>query len=249
MMALNVWRGYGDRSCVNVFRCAHAQTVEETSLATVASTGAIIKGKGIATYIVSLETGLMDTKSAAWTSALVMNTSQTTRQHYIEVELGWFFGTSCSLLLAICLAFIFCSSKRPPALIFTLYRIVLQYSVVEVELSANGGVQREILLGGYRILRKLWMFHLYCLAMIYIVANWFLIMFFDTFLYRKSSTCNDLDVRDDAYLCFNVERSIKTPPIDCTDPRVRDNDDIYVIFVTLNILIFLLLYLLHSVLH
>ena len=54
-------------------------------------------------------------------------------------------------------------------------------------------------------------------------------MFFDTAFYRKTTTCNDVNTRQDAFLCFDVSESIKDGPIDCTDPVNKDDPDVYVI--------------------
>jgi hypothetical protein len=55
--------------------------------------------------------------------------------------------------------------------------------------------------------------------MLAVVLNWFLMMFVDTAIYRKSTTCNDLNIKNGDYMCFDVEESIIRGPIDCEDSK------------------------------
>ena len=117
-----------------------------------------------------------------------------------------------------------------PFLLYSLYRLVFRHSVEEVTLPGPGNTtRREYLFGGYRIPKNPHLLHAYYLAMLVTVANWFFVMFFDTAFYRKTTTCNDLNVRRDAYLCFDVSQSILAGPVNCTDPTIRDDLDIYVL--------------------
>ena len=117
-----------------------------------------------------------------------------------------------------------------PFLLYSLYRLVFRHSVEEVTLPGPGNTtRREYLFGGYRIPKNPHLLHAYYLAMLVTVANWFFVMFFDTAFYRKTTTCNDLNVRRDAYLCFDVSKSILAGPVNCTDPTIRDDLDIYVL--------------------
>ena len=117
-----------------------------------------------------------------------------------------------------------------PFLLYSLYRLVFRHSVEEVILPGPGmTTRREYLFGGYRIPKNPHLLHAYYLAMLVTVANWFFVMFFDTAFYRKTTTCNDLNVRRDAYLCFDVSQSILAGPVNCTDPTIRDDLDIYVL--------------------
>lgn len=130
--------------------------------------------------------------------------------------------TSCSMKLHSLL-------DGVPNLLFSVYRIVFRQSVEEVTILGPGTTRREYLFGGYGIPRRPWWLHAYFLAMLLIVANWFFVMFFDTAFYRKTTTCNDLNVRRDAYLCFDISKPITAGPTNCTDPEIRDNLDIYVL--------------------
>ena len=117
-----------------------------------------------------------------------------------------------------------------PFLLYSLYRLVFRHSVEEVTLPGPGNTtRREYLFGGYRIPKNPHLLHAYYLAMLVTVANWFFVMFFDTAFYRKTTTCNDLNVRRDAYLCFDVSQSILAGPVNCIDPTIRDDLDIYVL--------------------
>lgn len=117
-----------------------------------------------------------------------------------------------------------------PFMLFSVYRIVFRQSVEEVTLPGPGkSTRREFLFGGYGIPKRPWRVHAYYLAMLMVVANWFFVMFFDSAFYRKSTTCNDLNVRRDAYLCFDISKSILAGPTNCTDPAIRDDLDIYVL--------------------
>jgi hypothetical protein len=117
-----------------------------------------------------------------------------------------------------------------PFRLFSFYRIVFRHSVEEVTLPGPGtSTRREFLLGGYGVPKRPFMVHAYFLTMVLLVANWFLVMFFDTAFYRKTTTCNDLNTRRDAYLCFDVSKSILAGPTNCTDPVIKDDLDIYVL--------------------
>ena len=117
-----------------------------------------------------------------------------------------------------------------------VYLFVFCHSVKEVAFpvpSPKGEhVMRQLqgyLFGGYRCPKKpIWM-HTYFLTMLLIVAMWFSLIFWDTFLYRKTTTCNDIDVRNDAYLCFDINKSFSAGAVTCTDPAVMNNPNIYVI--------------------
>ena len=120
--------------------------------------------------------------------------------------------------------------ERIPNMLFSVYRIVFRQSVEQVTIvGPEGTTRREYLFGGYGIPRRPWRLHAYYLAMLLIVANWFFVMFFDTAFYRKTTTCNDLNVRRDAYLCFDISKSITAGPTNCTDPAIRDDLDIHVL--------------------
>ena len=118
-----------------------------------------------------------------------------------------------------------------PVWLLSLYRIVFTQSVEEVAPSGPGTcrTRRELVLGGYGVPKRPYMLHVYFLTMVLVVANWFFVMFFDTAFYRKSTTCNDLNTRRDAYLCFDVSKSILAGPTNCTDPAIKDDLDIYVL--------------------
>ena len=115
-------------------------------------------------------------------------------------------------------------------MLYSVYHIVFRYSVEQVTIvGPEGTTRREYLFGGYGNPRTPWKLHAYYLAMLLIVANWFFVMFFDTAIYRKTTTCNDLNVRRDAYLCFDISKPITAGPTNCTDPAIRDDLDIYVL--------------------
>ena len=116
-----------------------------------------------------------------------------------------------------------------PSMLCSVYRIVFRQSVEQVTILGPGATRREYLFGGYGVPRRPWKLHAYYLAMLLIVANWFFVMFFDTAFYRKSTTCNDLNVRRDAFLCFDISKSVTAGPTNCTDPAIRDDLDIYVL--------------------
>lgn len=58
--------------------------------------------------------------------------------------------------------------------------------------------------------------------MIFVAINCFFIMFVDNFLYRKSTTCNDLNVRNDDYSCFDVKDPLPSFPGNCSDPVIKN---------------------------
>ena len=119
---------------------------------------------------------------------------------------------------------------KVPSMLFSLYSIVFRHSVEEVTVPGPGNTaRREFLFGGYRIPKRPWLLHIYFLAMSLVIFNWFLLMFCDTAFYRKTATCNDLNVRRDAYLCFDVNQPITAGPIDCTDLAILDDPDVHVL--------------------
>ena len=59
------------------------------------------------------------------------------------------------------------------------------------------------------------MLHIYFLLIIFAVFNLGAAMFVDNFFYRKTTTCNDLNVRNDAYQCFNAEDPLESDPVEC----------------------------------
>lgn len=146
-------------------------------------------------------------------------------------------GTCCTRVKGVCETA--CSTKlcnklaeESPSFLLSLYRIVFHYSVEEIHLSEQGleaTTRREYLFSGYRIPRQPWMLHIYYLAMLLVVFNWFVIMLIDTAFYRKTTTCNDLNVRRNAYLCFDVSKPTSAGPIDCTKQEIKDDLDIHVL--------------------
>ena len=115
-----------------------------------------------------------------------------------------------------------------------VYHFVFRHSVEEVAFpvpSPKGEhvIMRGYLFGGYRCPKKPFWMHAYFLTMLLIVAMWFSLIFCDTFLYRKTTTCNDIDVRNDAYLCFDIDKPISAGAVICNDPAVINNPNIYVI--------------------
>lgn len=89
--------------------------------------------------------------------------------------------------------------------------------------------RRFFLFGGYRKPIKLRMVHVYFLTMMLLAICWFSVMFIDTGIYRKTTTCNDINVERDAYLCFdvNVNNYLHAEPVDCT--KVIDDLDVHVL--------------------
>ena len=121
-------------------------------------------------------------------------------------------------------------TKYLPSLLLSLYHIVFRNSIEEVTVhGSSSGIRREYLFGGFEIPRKPFWLHVYFLSMFLIVLNWFLIMLIDTAIYRKTTTCNDLNVRRNAYLCFNVDTPVTHGPVDCTDPTIQNDLDVYVV--------------------
>ena len=120
---------------------------------------------------------------------------------------------------------------------FTLYRIVFWQSVQEVitlyetfdskTSTTKTHCRQEFLFGGYRNPKRICCLHTYFLTMLVIVLNWFLLMFFDTAFYRKTTSCNDINVKRDAYMCFDVSKPLSDGPIDCT--ANEQNDDLHVL--------------------
>ena len=118
-------------------------------------------------------------------------------------------------------------------ILFPVYRIVFRQTVKEVvthhETSTDTTKTQEFLFGGYRNPKHNCRLHTYFLTMLVIVLNWFLLMLCDTAIYRKTTTCNDINVRRDAYMCFDVSKSVTAVPVDCTNPDVMQNDNIHVL--------------------
>ena len=95
-----------------------------------------------------------------------------------------------------------------PITFLSLYRLVFRHSIEEVHLDGPGPTKRRTyLFGGYRNPKCPCMLHVYFLVMLLVVFNWFCLILIDTAIYRKTTTCNDLNVKDDAYLCFDVRKS------------------------------------------
>lgn len=108
--------------------------------------------------------------------------------------------------------------QEAPSTFLALYKAIFR-SVEEVRLHPT--TRREFLIGGYRNPRKPYMVHVYYMAMLVVVFNWFLIMVIDNALFRKTTTCNDLS-EDDAFMCFDIRKSIYAGPVDCNDDGIEE---------------------------
>ena len=66
---------------------------------------------------------------------------------------------------------------------------------------------------------KPYMVHTYFLTLMALAFFWFAVVFVDTALYRKSTTCNDINVQKDAYVCFDIDEKnlLGSKPVDCQD--------------------------------
>lgn len=56
----------------------------------------------------------------------------------------------------------------------------------------------------------------YFVSVVTLACLWFVIMIIENAIYRKTTTCHDINVRDNSFTCFNVTKSdFKPIPITC----------------------------------
>ena len=61
----------------------------------------------------------------------------------------------------------------------------------------------------------------YLSLMGFLIVLWFLVVLVDSLIYRKTTTCNDINVDDDSYVCFDLNN--KWEIVDCqSDQRSRN---------------------------
>jgi hypothetical protein len=58
--------------------------------------------------------------------------------------------------------------------------------------------------------------YLYFILVIFLAFFWFIAMVIENGIYRKTTTCNDIDVKDNSFTCFNVESQFNPTAIDCS---------------------------------
>lgn len=125
-------------------------------------------------------------------------------------------GKGCKDVLKDCCKILrhcsFCHRPKAPfSALLSLYSLVFPFTVKQDTTS------REYLFGGYRYPKNICMLHAYYLSMIFVVFNWFIIMFIETAFYTKTTTCNDPDLKDNDYQCYYVTDKPYHHPINCED--------------------------------
>jgi hypothetical protein len=58
--------------------------------------------------------------------------------------------------------------------------------------------------------------YLYFILVIIMALFWFIAMVVENAIYRKTTTCNDINVEDNSFTCFNVESQFNPTAIDCS---------------------------------
>lgn len=64
--------------------------------------------------------------------------------------------------------------------------------------------------------------YFYFISVVILAFLWFLAMVVENAVYRKTTTCNDINVEDNSFNCFNVSDEFNPTLIDCTDARNQD---------------------------
>ena len=148
--------------------------------------------------------------------------NQSSRVYYVGIEGGIYSGTLV-LSFAVLTVTLCClaASERVRTKCLSLYSLVFKNIVKETSTEGKPDNEHSELFQGskpdnehaeylfegckYEKSKSKCCLHAYFTLMIFVATNWFFIMFVDNFLYRKSTTCNDLNVRNDDYSCFDVK--------------------------------------------
>ena len=154
--------------------------------------------------------------------------NQSSRSYYVAFEGGIYAGVfalsfAAFIFVAVILFFVPKSRKFFEFLYSILFRLTVQ------ETKAPGQEQPHFLYNGYNKVRYSCMLHTYFLLIIFAVFNLGAAMFVDNFFYRKTTTCNDLNVRNDAYQCFNAEDPLESDPVNCDLEEIKNDLDVRVI--------------------
>ena len=101
-----------------------------------------------------------------------------------------------------------------------------------IEMGVSGDRETIFLFGGYKNpqhLRRARMIHVYFMTMMFLAICWFIVVFVDTAIFRKTMTCNDINVEEHAYVCFDVNANDyhHSKPVDCNE--VIDKRDVHVL--------------------
>lgn len=122
-------------------------------------------------------------------------------------------NTVVFLIILICILLYMCLRNDHDAAskkFISLYHKVFQYSIKEV-VTNNG---KGYLFGGYSEptgRSHQCGLHIYYLANLWLLLNWFIFIFIDNAFYRKVTSCSDpFTHTDDAFVCFDVEKSAIT---------------------------------------
>lgn len=125
-----------------------------------------------------------------------------------------------------------CANQYSTGLYF-VYKVFfpqfVEIGVAEDGDKGKGKNKRIYLFGGYKEPRKPGMVHVYFMTMMFLAICWFIVMFVDTAIYRKTTTCNDINVQKNAYVCFdvNADKYHQAEPVDCA--KVIDDLDVHVL--------------------
>ena len=112
-----------------------------------------------------------------------------------------------------------------PNWLLSLYHLVFNKSIEKVTIPGADHTSEQIyLFGGYAFPKHPVWLHVYYLSMLFIVAIWFVIVWIDTAIFIKTATCNDLNLVDNVYACFDVKDSFTNGPIDCLDSANKDTN-------------------------
>ena len=125
-----------------------------------------------------------------------------------------------------------CASQYSTGLYFVYKMFFPQFvevGVTEDGAKGKGKNKMKFLFGGYKEPRKPLMVHVYFMTMMFLAICWFFVMFVDTAIYRKTTTCNDINVQKNAYVCFdvNADNYHRAEPVDCA--KVIDDLDVHVL--------------------
>ena len=61
--------------------------------------------------------------------------------------------------------------------------------------------------------------YFYFISVVVVAIHWFMVMVIENAVYRKTTTCNDINVEDNSFNCFNITHEFNPTLIDCTEPR------------------------------
>ena len=104
-----------------------------------------------------------------------------------------------------------CCPKAPFPMLLSLHSLVFRLTVKQ------GMTHREYLFGGYRYPKNICMLHTYYLPMLFVVFNWFIMIFIDNAFYAKTTTCNDPRLNESDYQCFDLTKPRGSGPVDCSE--------------------------------